>query len=100
MSSLGRIDQHKVRTGKLTDDDWPRITSAVSMLSEAKMYIDDTPALTPTEIRSRARRVSRENGGLSLIVVDYLQLMQVAGRSENRTTEVSEISRSLKAFDA
>ncbi|MCH9644814.1 MAG: replicative DNA helicase [Gammaproteobacteria bacterium] len=98
MSSLGRIDQHKVRTGKLEDDDWPRITSAVSMLSEAKMYIDDTPALTPIEIRSRARRVARENDGLGLIVVDYMQLMQVSGSGrENRATEVSEISRSLKA---
>lgn len=98
MSSLGRIDQHKVRTGKLTDDDWPRLTSAVSMLSEAKMYIDDTPAITPSELRSRARRVAREYDGLSLIVVDYLQLMTIAGSKENRTNEISEISRSLKAI--
>jgi replicative DNA helicase len=97
-SSLGRINQHKVRTGKLSDEDWPRLSSAISMLSEAKMYIDDTPALTPQELRARARRVARENGGLSLIVVDYLQLMTVAGSSENRTNEVSEISRSLKAL--
>lgn len=97
MSSLGRIDQHKVRTGKLKDDDWPRVTSAISMLSEAKMYIDDTPALTPTELRARARRVAREHGGLGLIVVDYLQLMTIPGTKENRTNEVSEISRSLKA---
>lgn len=98
MSSLGRIDQHKIRTGKLEDDDWPRITSTVSMLSEAKMFIDDTPALTPGEVRARARRVAREHGQLSLIVIDYLQLMQVAGFKENRTTEISEISRSLKAL--
>ncbi len=98
MSSLGRIDQHKVRTGRLTDDDWPRITSAVSMLSEAKMYIDDTPALTPTEIRSRARRIAREHGGLGMIVIDYLQLMHIPGTRENRSTEISEISRSLKAL--
>lgn len=98
MSSLGRIDQHRVRTGKLEDEDWPRITSAVSMLSEAKMFIDDTAALSPTELRSRARRVAREHGQLGLIVVDYLQLMQVSGFKENRTTEISEISRSLKAL--
>jgi replicative DNA helicase len=98
LSSLGRIDQHKVRTGKLDDDDWARITSAVSMLAEAKMYIDDTPALSPTELRSRSRRVAREHEGLSLIVIDYLQLMQIHGHSENRTNEISEISRSLKAI--
>lgn len=98
MSSLGRIDQNKVRTGKLTDDDWPRLTSAVSMLSEATMYIDDTPALSPSEMRARARRIMREHGELGLIVVDYLQLMQVPGTSENRTNEISEISRSLKTL--
>ena len=97
MSSLGRIDQHRIRTGQLTDDDWPRVTSAVSMLSEANLFIDDTPALSPNELRSRARRLAREQGGLSLIVVDYLQLMQVPGFKENRAGEVSEISRSLKA---
>lgn len=97
ISSLGRIDQHHIRTGQLTDDDWPRITSAVHMLSEAKMFIDDTPALTPSEVRARARRIKRQHG-LGLIVVDYLQLMQVAGGSENRATEISEISRGLKAL--
>jgi replicative DNA helicase len=97
-SSLGRIDQHKVRTGNLSDDDWPRISSAVSMLSQSKMYIDDTPALSPQEMRARARRVARENDGLSLILVDYLQLMTIPGSKENRTNEVSEISRSLKAL--
>lgn len=97
MSSLGRIDQHKVRTGKLADDDWPRLTSAVGILAEAPMYIDDTPALSPTELRARARRLKREHG-LGLIVIDYLQLMQVPGNRENRTSEISEISRSLKAL--
>lgn len=96
-SSLGRIDQHKVRTGKLEDEDWPRLTSAVSLLAEAPMFIDDTPALSPNELRARARRIKREHG-LGLIVIDYLQLMQVHGTSENRTNEISEISRSLKAL--
>ncbi|MEE9342457.1 MAG: replicative DNA helicase [Gammaproteobacteria bacterium] len=97
MSSLGRIDQHKIRTGKLEDDDWPRLTSAVSILTEAPLFIDDTPALTPTELRARARRLKREHN-LGIIIIDYLQLMQVHGRSENRTNEISEISRSLKAL--
>jgi replicative DNA helicase len=97
LSSLGRIDQHRVRTGKLDDDDWPRLTHAVGQLAEAPMFIDDTPALTPTDLRSRARRLMREHG-LGLIVIDYLQLMQVRGGSENRTNEISEISRSLKAL--
>ncbi|MHB8473501.1 MAG: replicative DNA helicase [Gammaproteobacteria bacterium] len=98
MSSLGRIDQHKVRTGKLDDADWPRLTSAVSILAEAPMFIDDTPALTPTELRARARRLKREHGDLGLIVIDYLQLMQVSNTRENRATEISEISRNLKAL--
>jgi replicative DNA helicase len=97
LSSIGRINQQNIRTGKLTDEDWPRLTSAVSMLSESKLFIDDSAALTPTEIRARARRLKREHG-LSLIVIDYLQLMQVTGSSENRTNDVSEISRSLKAL--
>ena len=97
MSSLGRIDQHKIRTGKLDDADWPRLTSAVGILNEAPIYIDDTPGLSPNEIRSRARRIKREHG-LGLIVVDYLQLMQVGGSTENRATEISEISRSLKGL--
>lgn len=98
MSSLGRIDQSKVRTGRLHDDDWPRLSSAVEILSQAKMFIDDTPALTPAEIRARCRRIHREQGGLGLIVIDYLQLMQLPGSTENRATEISEISRSLKAM--
>ena len=79
LSSLGRINQQRLRTGKLTDDDWPRLTSAISILSDAKMFIDDTPALSPNEMRARARRVAQREGGLSLIVVDYLQLMQIPG---------------------
>ncbi len=97
MSSLGRIDQHNLRTGKLQDHDWPRLTSSVAMLSKAKLFIDDTPALSPTELRARTRRLKREHG-LDLIVIDYLQLMQIGGSSENRATEISEISRNLKAL--
>ena len=98
MSSLGRIDQHRIRTGKLGDDEWPRLTSAVSILAEAKMFIDDTPALSPTELRARARRLMREQGELGMIMIDYLQLMQAPGYAENRTNEISMISRSLKAL--
>jgi replicative DNA helicase len=97
MSSLGRIDQHNLRTGKLQDHDWPRLTSSVAMLSKARLFIDDTPALSPTELRARTRRLKREHG-LDMVVIDYLQLMQVAGSSENRATEISEISRNLKAL--
>ncbi len=97
ISNLGRVNQSKIRNGKFADDDWPRITSAVTILSEAPMFIDDSPGLTPTELRARARRLKREHG-LGLIVVDYLQLMQVHGTKENRATEISEISRGLKAL--
>ncbi len=97
ISSLGRINQGHLRSGRLSEDDWPRIDSAMTQLSAAKIYVDETPALTPTEVRARARRLKRERG-LDLIVVDYLQLMQVAGTKENRATEISEISRSLKAL--
>ena len=98
MSSLGRIDQHKVRTGKLDDDDWPRLTSAINLLAETKLFIDDTPALTPTEVRSRARRLTREHGQLGLIVLDYLQLMQSPSSGDNRVQQISDISRGLKAL--
>ncbi|MFZ5756922.1 MAG: replicative DNA helicase [Pseudomonadota bacterium] len=98
LSSLGRIDQSRLRTGDLQPEDWDRIVSAFHMLREQKLYVDDTPALSPTELRARARRVAREHGGeLGLIVVDYLQLMQVPGNNENRATEISAISRTLKA---
>jgi replicative DNA helicase len=98
MSSLARIDQHKVRTGRLDDEDWPRLTSAVSLLADAPLFIDDTPALNPTELRARCRRVRREHKDLGLVVIDYLQLMQVPGAKENRAMEISEVSRSLKAL--
>ena len=97
MASLGRINAHKVRTGKLDDDDWPRLTSAINMLAEAPIYIDDTPGLTPMELRTRARRLHREHG-LGLIIVDYLQLMQGSESSENRATEISMITRALKGL--
>lgn len=98
ISSLGRINQQNVRTGRLEDDDWARITSAISMLSESPLFIDDTPALTPTELRARSRRLAREQGQLGLIVIDYIQLMQASNSRESRAAEVSEISRSLKAL--
>ncbi len=98
MSSLGRIDQHKVRTGKLDDDEWPRLTSAINILADTKLFIDDTPALTPTEVRSRARRLTRDHGQLGLIVLDYLQLMQSPSSGENRVQQISDISRGLKAL--
>jgi replicative DNA helicase len=97
VSSLGRVDQSLLRTGRLGDEDWSRINTAINMMKSSGIYIDDTPALTPTEVRARARRLKREHG-LDLIVLDYLQLMQVAGGRENRATEISEISRSLKAL--
>ena len=97
ISSLGRVDQSHLRTGNFPDEDWSRINTAVQLMSDAPIYIDDTPGLSPTEIRARARRLQREHG-LGLIVVDYLQLMQVPGNKENRATEISEISRSLKAL--
>ncbi|MBT4615244.1 MAG: replicative DNA helicase, partial [Gammaproteobacteria bacterium] len=98
LSSLGRIDQTKIRTGQLGDDDWPRLTSAVTLLNDKPLFIDDTAALSPNEIRSRARRVAREHGKLGMILLDYIQLMQVSGTSENRAGEISEISRSLKSI--
>ena len=96
LASLGRINAHKVRTGRLDADDWPRLTSAVGLLDDAPLFIDDSPALSPLELRARARRLAREHGGLGMIVVDYLQLMQSSEDSENRANEVSAITRSLK----
>ncbi|MEM7001584.1 MAG: DnaB-like helicase C-terminal domain-containing protein, partial [Pseudomonadota bacterium] len=98
VASLGRIDQTRLRTGDLHDDDWSRFTGAVSQLRDKRLYVDDTPALTPGDVRSRARRVAREAGGLDMVVVDYLQLMRTADKSESRAGEISEISRSLKAL--
>ena len=98
LSSIGKIDQTRIRNGRLESDDWPKLSAAVSKLKDRPLFIDDTPALTPTEIRSRARRVMRDSGQLGMIMIDYMQLMQVAGSSEGRTAEISEISRSLKAI--
>jgi len=97
IGSIGRVSQTHLKTGNLTDDDWARVNSAVSMMSNAPIFIDDAPSLTPTEVRARARRLKRRHD-LGLIIVDYLQLMQVTGTKENRATEISEISRSLKAL--
>jgi replicative DNA helicase len=98
ISSLGRVNQQAVRSGKLEDDDWPRVTSAVNILNNTKMFIDDTPALTPTDLRARCRRLTKEHGTLGLVVIDYLQLMQAPESGENRATEISAISRNLKAL--
>lgn len=98
LSSIGRINQTLVRTGQLDQAGWDQLGQSVSKLRNTGLLIDDTPALTPTEVRSRARRVKREHGNIAMIMVDYLQLMQVAGASEGRTAEISEISRSMKAI--
>jgi replicative DNA helicase len=97
ISSMGRINQKDLRSGELAEEEWPRVSQAASLLSESKIFIDDTPALSPGELRSRARRMMREHG-LGLVVIDYLQLMQVPGNKENRATEISEISRNLTAM--
>lgn len=97
ISSIGRINAGRLKTGQLEDEDWSRVTMAMKMLSESKIFIDDEPALSPAKLLSKARRLKREHD-LGLVVVDYLQLMQVPGNNENRATEISEISRSLKAL--
>lgn len=97
LSSLGRVELQRIRTGRLEDSDWPRLTSTMNLLSQARLFIDDTPALTPMEMRARARRLKREHG-LSLIVVDYLQLMHMPGYKDNRATQIAEISRALKGM--
>ncbi len=96
-SSLGQIDQTRLRTGNLDELDWPKLTSAMNLLHKSKIFIDETPALSPSELRARARRLKREHN-IGMIVVDYLQLMSVPGSKENRATEIAEISRSLKAI--
>jgi replicative DNA helicase len=95
-SSLGQIEQGRLRTGNLADLDWPKLTSAMTLLHRSKIFIDETPALSPAELRARARRLKREHD-IGLIIVDYLQLMAIPGNNENRATEIAEISRSLKA---
>jgi replicative DNA helicase len=97
LSSLGRVELQKIRSGRLGDDDWPRLTSTMNLLSQANLFIDDTPGLTPTEMRARCRRLKREHG-LGLVLVDYLQLMQLPGFKENRAAEISQISRALKGM--
>jgi replicative DNA helicase len=97
LSSVGRIDSQRIRTGKLHDDDWPKLTRAVGMLTEAPLYIDDTPAISVLEVRSKVRRLASQYP-IGMILVDYLQLMQGRSKSENRTQEISDISRSLKAL--
>lgn len=99
LSSIGRIDQTKVRSGQLDEEDWPKLTTAVNMLRDKPLFIDDTSGISPNEMRTRARRIVREHGELGMIMVDYLQLMQIkTGKASSRTEEISEISRSLKAL--
>lgn len=96
MSSLGKIDQTKLRAGNLSEDDWPRLSSAASRLKDRPLFIDDTPGITPMELRNRVRQVTREHGEPGMILVDYLQLMSGSVATENRTNEISQISRELK----
>lgn len=98
LGSVGRLDQHRLRTGRLNDEDWPRLTHAIQKMNDAQLYIDETPALNSIELRARARRLSRQCGKLGLIVIDYLQLMSANSSGENRATEISEISRNLKGL--
>ncbi len=98
LGSVGKLDQHKVRTGRLEDEDWPKLTHALGKLNEAPIFIDETAALNALELRARARRLYRQYGELGLIVVDYLQLMSSSSAGENRATEISEISRALKGL--
>jgi replicative DNA helicase len=100
LGSVGNLNQHDLRTGRLQDDDWGRLTHALGKLNDAPIHIDESAALSALEVRARARRLHRQNNGLGLIVIDYLQLMSgSAGKTnENRATEISEISRSLKSL--
>ncbi len=98
LASVGRLDQHRIRTGKLNDEEWQRLTFALGKLHEAPIHIDETPGLNPTDLRARARRLYRQCGKLGLVVVDYLQLMTSLKDSDNRAAELSEISRSIKSL--
>jgi len=98
LSSTGRLDQNKIRTGRLTDDDWDKMTNALGKLHEAPIHIDETGAINATDLRARARRLHRKCGKLGLIVIDYIQLMTSSRGNENRATEISDISRSIKAL--
>ena len=98
LSSLGRIDQGRVRTGKLEQDEWSKLATATHMLKEKKLFIDDTAGISPQEMRTRLRRIRREQGEIAMVMIDYLQLMKIPGFTEGRTNEISEISRSIKAM--
>lgn len=99
LASLSRVDQTKIRTAQLDDDDWARISNTMAMLKDKdNLFIDDSSSLTPMDVRSRARKLARDKGGISMIMIDYLQLMRVPSLSDNRTLEIAEISRSLKAL--
>jgi replicative DNA helicase len=98
LSSIAKVDQHKLRTGRLSDEEWSQLTDATGKLHEAKIHVDETTALNALEVRARARRLKREYSKLGLVIVDYLQLMSASSQGENRATEISEISRSLKAL--
>jgi len=98
LSSMAKVDQTRLRTGRLTDEEWSRLTDEIARLNEARIHVDETAALNALELRARARRMKREYGKLGLVVVDYLQLMSASAHGENRATEISEISRSLKAL--
>ena len=98
LSSVGRINQQRLRTGRLENDDWPKLSETFRKMQDAPLYIDESPALNSVELRARSRRQARECGRLGLIIVDYLQLMSASSMGENRATEISEISRSLKAL--
>ena len=98
LGSIARVDQHKMRTARLSDEEWQRLSHAMGRLHEAPVFIDETPALNALELRARARRLKRQCGKLGLLMVDYLQLMSASTHGENRATEISEISRSLKAL--
>ncbi|MBI4985305.1 MAG: replicative DNA helicase, partial [Rhodocyclales bacterium] len=98
LSSVGRLNQNTIRTGRLTDDDWDKMTNALGKLHEAQIHVDETGAINATDLRARARRLHRKCGKLGLIVIDYIQLMTSSKDGENRATEISEISRSIKAL--
>jgi replicative DNA helicase len=98
LSSVGRLDQQRLRTGRLQTEDWPKLTAGIQRMQDAQLFIDETPALNALELRARARRLARQCGKLGLIIIDYLQLMSATTSGENRATEISEISRSLKAL--
>lgn len=98
LGSVGRLDQHRLRTGRLQDSDWDKLTFAMGKMNDAPLFVDETPALNSIELRARARRLAKQCGQLGLIIIDYLQLMSPSSAGENRATEISEISRGLKAL--